>query len=377
VTAAARGLACVALLLAAPQTAASAAAARGQSLNLNVGVTSLYDNNFLEFSSNQLRDFASGSHPLRYAVQSTDDLILEPELALTWELDQGAGRRHALRLRGTGDFHATNGTADFRAWSGRWTESFRRDRRFSAGYYRLPGYYLRQLRDEDLPAALGDARYQRAELDLQILSASWRQGVGRRARVGLAYQHEDRAYVAAFRERDSGTHQGEIQVSWTHLPKRAELDLRVGYRSSQARGTDGDEVGGVRDDDDVSYHGFEGGANYGEEFGRRGRWRVGGDLGYELETRRYESTLASDPYHHGRSDVLNAFQAGVRARHSPHWGFRAFYRFVHNTASLGTTAPPGSDRGTFNTNQVGVSIEWSGDLWRQSKADADAGEGQP
>jgi hypothetical protein len=354
--------------------AAPAAAGRGQSVNLSAGVTSLYDDNVLEYSDNQLRVFADGLHPLRYAVKSTDDVVFEPELALTWQLDQGRGRRHALRWRGEGDFHARNGTADFRSMSLRWTESFSRDRRFSAGYYRLADFYVRQLRDEDLPAALGDSRYRRAQFDLQIASASWQQRLGRRTQVGVAYQHEDRSYNQEFRERDSGTHQGEVRLGWARLPKRGGLDLHLGYRSSDADGTDGDEATGIRDDDDVSYKGIEGGADYRLEFTRRGRWRVGGDLGYGLETRKYDSDLPADTYHFGRSDLLHAFEAGLRLGYRPHLALRGFYRFTNNTASLSTVAPPTSDSGSYRVNQAGLAVEWSGDLWHQAPPDAQEGD---
>lgn len=361
----------LALLAASLIAAAPASAGYGHSVGLGAGITSRYDDNFLQYSDNQLRDFADGLHPLRYAVESTDDAVFEPELSLVWEFDQGRGRRHAIRVRGEGDFHARNGTADFRSMSLRWTEAFRGDRRFSVGYYQLTDFYLRQLRDEDLPAALGDRRYRRAQFDLRIASASWRQRLGRRIQAGLAYQFEDRAYVREFRERDSGTHQGEVRFGWVRLPRRGDLDLHLGYRASDARGTDGDELGGVRDDDDVSYRGLESGVDYRLEFTRRGRWRFGGDLAYEFETRNYDTTLPADKFHYGRDDVLHTLELGVRVGYRPHWAARGFYRLASNTASLGTTAPLTSDSGNYRVNQVGLAVEWSGILWRQPRASAE------
>src|SRR5262249_28672495 len=155
--------------------------------------------------------------------------------AVAWELDQGEGRRHALRLRGDGDLHGRNGTADFRSASARWTETFRHDRRLSLGYYRTDDFYLRQLRDEDLDPALGDLRYRRAQFDLQIGSAGWRQRLGRRLSAGVSYQFEDRRYVPEFRERDSHTHQGELRLEWSRLPHRGVLGLQGSYRVSDAR----------------------------------------------------------------------------------------------------------------------------------------------
>jgi len=357
------------MLFVAPACVHPARAEGRQSLRLDLGIGSNYDDNILSLADHQIRDFESGLHPLRYSIHSVGDGVAEPSIALTWELDQGRGRSHALRLRGGGRYHFRNGTADDAEFSVRWTESFRRGRRLSVGYYRLNDYYFRQLRDEDLPALLGDLRYRRVSFDLQIVSGTWQQRLGRGKQVSLAYQHEKRDYVPEFRERTSGTHQGEIGLTWTRLPRRGRVELLAGYRDSNAEGVDGDEVGGVRDDDDLSYHGFEGGLAGRMEFRRVGSWRWGGDLAYELGTRAYDSPLVTDRYHYGRHDVANAGEVGLRLGYRPHWTLRAWYRLEHNVATLGTSAPPGSDSGSYHVNQVGLAVSWSGAIWHRTEVE--------
>jgi len=352
--------------LATVMNASPAEAASGQSLSATAGFTAGYDDNILEYSDSQLRSFEAGTHPLRFAIQTTDDMIYSPSLALTWELDEGRGRRHALRIRGEGDSHAKNSIADFHSFSASWRESFRRDRRLSVGYFVLPDYYLRQLRDEDLPAALGDSRYRGARFDLQIATASWRQRAGRGREAGLAYRFERRRYNPEFQERNAGLHEGDLSLDWTRLPRRGDVGLHAGYRVSSAQATDGDEVGGVRDDDDLSYHGLTAGIDGRMELARTGPWRLGGDLGYWLETRSYESTLPTDRYHFGRSDLLHAIEVGLRVGYRPHWAMRGSFRFEDNTAHLSTLAPPTSDSGSYRVNQVNLALEWSGGLWHEA-----------
>ncbi len=354
------------LALVACMSAAPTRAAGGQSLGLTAGFSTGYDDNFLELSDNQLRDFEAGTHPLRFAVRTTDDVVYNPWLAITWELDQGRGRRHSLRIRGEGDFHEKNGIADFQSYSVNWRESFRRDRRLSAGYFVLPDFYLRQLRDEDLPAALGDSRYRSAQFDLQIATAGWQQRAGRGRLAGLAYRFERRRYNLDFQERNAGLHQGELSLDWNRLPRRGNVGLQAGYRVSRSQATDGDEVGGVRDDDDLSYHGLVARIDGRMEFKRTGPWRLGGDLAYQLETRQYESKLVADRYHFGRSDVLQIVELGLRVGYRPHWAMRGFFRFEDNSAQLGTPAPPTSDSGSYRVKQLGLALEWSTDLWRRS-----------
>lgn len=356
----------LALALATLVVAPPAEAAGTQRLAVTAGLTTTYDDNILELSDNQLGDFEAGTHPLRFAVKTIDDAVYNPSLALTWEQDQGHGRRHTFRVRGQGDYHGKNGIADVHSFGANWRESFRRDRRLSVGYFVLPDYYLRQLRDEDLPAALGDFRYRGARFDLQIATASWQQRAGRRRLAGIAYRYERRRYNPEFRERNAGLHEGDLSLDWNRLPRRGDIGLHTGYRMSSAQATDGDEVGGVRDDDDLSYHGLLAGIDGRMEFKRTGPWRLGGDLGYELETRRYESTLATDRYHFGRSDVLRAVELGLRIGYRPHWAMRGSFRFEDNTAHLGTTAPPTSDSGSYRVKQLVLALEWSGDLWRKA-----------
>ena len=351
---------------------AQARAAHGQSLNLSAGLGASYDDNFLELSDNQLSDFSSGLHPRRYSVRSTDDVLYAPDLALTWQFDERHGRRHALRARYDGNFHSRNGTADCDAAGLRWTESFPRDRRLSAGWYRLNNFYLRQLRDEDLPAPLGEFRYQRAQFDLDIWSANWRQRLGRSVHAEVAYQFERRAYLPAFRERDSGTHQAELHADWSRLSRSPVLDVHLGYLRSDAKAADGDEAGGVADDDDVSYHGFEGGVGAHTEFRRSGSWRLGGDLAWETEHRAYDSNRLTDRYHYGRHDTMNAVEAGLRLGYRPHWGLRAYYRLQDNAATLGASAPPSSDSGTYRENRFGLQLDWTGRVWHQAAAVAES-----
>ncbi|MEO7736398.1 MAG: hypothetical protein ABIY55_35900, partial [Kofleriaceae bacterium] len=189
-------------------------AARGQSVNLTTRVSSFYDDNFLQYSGDQLQDFQLALHPDRYSIKSSDDLILNPSLAMAWDLDSGRERRHSLRLKGEGNFHRKNRTADFHSLSIGWRESWSRDRRLNLSWYVLPRYYLRQLFDDDaVPVSAGLTKYRRADLRLHIASADWSQRIARNVLLDLGYQYENRDYNHDFDERDSGLHQGEVGVS--------------------------------------------------------------------------------------------------------------------------------------------------------------------
>ncbi len=360
-TASRPALALLGAILATLATDPVAAAAAAQSLTFTAGFGAAYDDNILEYSDAQLRDFESGIHPDRYSLDTRDDLVLSPSLGLAWERDLGAGRRHALRLRGEGSLHDRNGTADFHSVSAGWRESFRRDRRVSLGYYGIPRYYVRQLFDDDVvPAFSGLSRYRRSEFRLHIANAAWSQRVTRGTQAAVQYQFERRDYVRGFDERDSNLHEGQLSFGWTRLPRHGSASLLGAYRQSHARARDHDEQAGTTPDDpDIGYHGYSLGGAGRMEFGRRGRWRWGGDLDYVFEGRRYDSERPADRYHYGRRDTRHTAELGVRATWRPHWSLRAYDRLEDQVAHIGPVTGATTDAGSYRRNQVGLAIEWS------------------
>ena len=353
-------------------TLGTADAGAAQRVNLTLGLGAIYDTNLLKYSADQRTLFESGTRPDRFSIHSLDDLTWNPFVALAWDADAGRGRHHILRLKSEGEFHDRNPTADFHSISAGWRETWRGGRRFSVGYYGLPHYYLRQLVDEDYVTPFpGLALHRRAQFDLQIASTSWGQRIARNTDTELAYQFENRRYVPDFRERDSKTHQGELTFGFTGLPDRGSIDVSGGWRVSNAKGVDGDEVAGAPpDDQDLTYHGPIASVRGRAELGRTARWRVIGDAGYQFGSRTYDSKVPADRFHFGRRDALNAVELGLRAQFRPHLSARGFFRHESNNAHHGANVASTTDLGSYSQNQVGLVVDWSGAIWRSQRATA-------
>jgi hypothetical protein len=351
-----------------PAAPRAARAEQGQSIDLSLGSSALYDDNFLQYSSDQLRVFASGLKPDRFSIRTSDDLLIGPYVSLTWMNEMRKARSRSLRLKWSGEFHKKNGTADLRTYSATWRETFSRSRRLTLYGYWLPSFYLRQLSDEDAVVAYpGLSKYRRVEFDLGIGALSWRQRITGKTRGEIKYQYEHRSYSPDFVERTSGTHQGELGVEFYRFPSRGSLEVHGGYRVSKAKAADSDTVG---DDPDVSYHGIIAGLGWRMDLARKRAWKLGASAGYEFGTRAYDSSLPTDKYHYKRDDTLNTIDVALRWALPPHWAVRGVYSFGHNSAHLGTQAPPSSDAGSYTENAVGLAVDWSGSLWRQAKAAA-------
>jgi hypothetical protein len=340
--------------------AATARAERGQSLALAAGISSWYDSNLLQYSDPQISQFESGAFPDRFAIDSIDDITLGPSLALTWELDQGGGRRHSVRVRGDGDFHATNSTADFQSMSLTWREYFRGGHRLSMRGYYLPSYYLRQLRD------VSTGVYERAEFSLAIGEVGWVQTIKRGVQISFDFQFERRVYSPFFPERTSNTYQTELGLGLDRLPHRGGLDFSLAYRKSLADGADYPSAY-----PDVSYHGWWAGANGRMEFGGGDKVRFGGDLAYKIESRTYDSERPTDRSHYGRSDIANTIEVGLLVHVRPHWTVRAFEHFDTNSATYAPLASLSSDPGSYDQNVLGLEVTWNGAVWKQDSGTGD------
>jgi len=364
--------AAVSFLAAASLLCASggAEAARGQSVTLGLAFSSTYSDNILQYSDAQIALFESGLKPNQFSIDASDDLLLGPAASLTWSKEVGPRRSRSLRVRWSGEFHKKNATADFSSYSATWRESFSRGGQLTILGYWLPGFYLRQLYDEDVnPPYVALSKYRRAKFDLGIGTASWRQRIVGRTRAEIEYRYEHRAYNADFEERTSGLHQGELGLEVYRLPGRGTLGIYGAYRVSDAKGSDADSAA----DPDVSYHGVIAGIGWHMELAREKGWGLGADLGYELGTRDYDSKLPSDKYHYGRNDVFHTVDVGVRLTLPQRRGLHGFYQLATNSANLATLAPPSSDAGSYTENEFGLSLDWSGAIWRQSDV---AGDGE-
>ena len=163
-------------------------------------------------------------------------------------------------------------------------------------------------------------------------------------------------------------------MAWERLPRAGRLRLGAGYTKRDARADDGNGApGGDPDETDLSYHGGGLDVGGGVELARGRGFSVAGDMRYELEMRRYDSSRPADDSHYGREDRFYAIEFGLGAGIGPAWWVRGFYRIERNRADYGTTAPPGSEVGGYHVNQAGLVLEWSAGLWRRTTGPPQSG----
>jgi len=331
-----------------------------ESIRIGVGLTSSYTDNLLQYSDEQVRQFTEGTAPTHYSIESIDDGVWRPALSLTWETEGSQGRGREIRLGGSGEFHARNGTADFRSMGLAWRESFRGEGRLALSGSYIPSYYLRQLFDEDVPTGAG-SRYRRADFSLLVGSVGWTQPLADRVRGEISYRYEHRGYNDDFLERTSQTHQGEAGVEWLR-PRGGRLELHGGYRTSIAKADDMDNI--ANDDPDIGYHGLVAGVGGRLTILGHRRPRTGLYGSYEVARRSYGSQVAGDVSHNGREDTRQEIEVGVRGEPNARFTARAFYRHEGNRANFPAGGGAALNPGSYDENQVGIALDWSAVLWQ-------------
>ena len=343
---------------------ATAGAARGQSLAVTAGLASYFDDNILNYSSEQIHDLDSGQYPYRFGVSQVGDWVYHPALAVLWQSQLDGGRRRMVSVGGEGDVFQTNDIANFGEIGMTWREVFARGRRLSLSYSYSPSSYMRRLYDADLASLPSSERYRDASVSLHSGGVSWRQSVPGASWLDLSYRYDRTRYEPEFRERDSDTHQADIGLGWERRPRPSSFRLYAGYVKRDARADDG--ISPPSNEPDLGYHGFETGAGGSMELLHGRTWSCVGDARYDLELRWFDSDRPVDHSHYGRRDRLHRIELGLGARTGPHWSARGFFRIGDNYARYGSTAAPGSEVGGYHDNQAGVEIQWSGELWRRN-----------
>jgi hypothetical protein len=271
-----------------------------------------YDNNLCSYSDDDLDLFVDQLEPDRFRIETYDDLVFLPSL----EFKVGYGRsafRSGLDARYRANLYTGNSIKNYQTLRLEFNQRLFDFSSVSLGYSYLPSFYIRDIKDFDLPAD-AENRYRKMEFERR---AGWLDvSVPATDRLEFSGGYERRVYdyCDSFNEydgvADSYKAQAEIDL-WDYRPS-----FEYTFRTYDARGYD--EPGETKqgsDDSDASYEQDQ----YQITLGLPGFrvHRVEGDLtlGFRFADRYYTSKkpFEDDPYHSGREDALTKGWVTMRA----------------------------------------------------------------
>lgn len=323
---------------------------------LGTGLTTAYDDNFLDYSERDLFAFQYRLNPPRFAVNTTDDLILSPYLDVEW---QSHGSRPVSVIAHVVDHrYTTNTIRDHFEYRLEYTLRPVPHWRLALTGSFLPQYYLRQYSDDDVPnpypllPRYREGRYQQAGAGV---GAEWRPARGWRTQ--FAYEYARRQFLGALAERDENRH---TLRAGARTPKLGWLRPRLKAMAALAlaRGGDGDENGGPPDDPDVSTRTVGGGLDL--EASLRARDPSLALLQtLDLEDRAYTTKDPTDQERFHRSVLGLELQWTLSLGLRSGWQLAASYGFErqHLTGSL-TGIQEFTDAESYRRQRIALTVGW-------------------
>ena len=331
------------------------APARGGTLDIGVRLTSIYDDNLLEYSSRDLQEFFKRVNPPRFDIETSDDLSFVSRLEATWSGE--AAHAPSLQLHASDSRQLRNGIRDHQSYGLRLAKSFASHQSFTLALGYLPRYYLRTLWEDDRPVPYRKLpRYQPAEYRQYSLAAAY----GRRVAglgVRLDWEHRRTDYLDGFPERDSNSDSLDLSISPRGLG-RLRFSLRAGFRRVAARGSDGDESA-TPDDPDISSHTYGAGIAASYSLRRdRPSLRVRQALDYHVRT--FGTTDVRDALHFGRQDRAFSGNWGLVLGLGSQFQIRGSYELaLQRTGALPDATESGADAGDFTAHRVSLGLGWT------------------
>jgi hypothetical protein len=296
--------------------AAPAAAASGRSrptwqTGATVGLETIYDDNFLRYSDDYLRDFHAGVAPYKFKIDRQDSHILAPSFEVFAQrkvLDWG-NLRFRFRWKRwqyvQGDVK-TNSSYDWyvrQFWSG--------GRSLELWYSYAPEQYIRELSDRSpLAPPSSELEWLPFRYTRNVFSLIWRQKLLDDVNLKLLLNRSLRYYNQPFMENDIKDVGLRATVYWSvHRDWRLTFDY--GYTHAPARGAD--EVGEMRENSDDSDPSYDRDL-YQIDVSWRPAWAkpvfdaVGLSAQHQLYWFTSAKPLLDDPYHVGRKDKVWSLQ---------------------------------------------------------------------
>ncbi len=224
--------------LAAAQTSARAQeTAEGRNwLGGIVGVSTLYNDNLLDYSPGDLLLLDNSLKPAKFAVKRSFDVLYGLRARINFSPDLLEGENTTVHVRFGRWFDAVNSIRDFTSWGGGIKQSFWKKNYIAAGFNVLPSYYLRSLYYSHLRSSVRlRSQYLEAWLEKHSYSMELGRQFNSRLTCSVGYEQIVTDYNQEFTERGNRTHSVTLDaaVKITHWLR---TEAGAGHAISWAKG---------------------------------------------------------------------------------------------------------------------------------------------
>ena len=346
-------------LLACALLALPASAARGAEpdpFRLRLSVQAGYDDNILQLSEDELREFEEDPDPDQFLIESTDDVITRARAELRWETNLWKERRTYWSARITAYIYATNDVKDYEEYLVGVDQEIHRPSRHRSWveleYTRTPSRYSREITDDDAALAAGTRIRESLIQETDEYWLSYRQRIlGRALELEGGYRLEVMEYGTHFPERDA------VRSTWVLQGRSEPLETwPFQFTISEEFGTndaEGNLASTTFEDDDPSYTFYT--TTIQAEF----PWSGGHfEAEIEIEYRNYTTDNPLDTVRFDREDDRRTYTGRVEQTLSPGLLSFAEYRRRDVDADLPREAAATDEDTDYVEDLVLLGIRW-------------------
>ncbi len=258
--------------------------------DIDIEIQTIYDDNILNYSDSDLDQMDDpGAPDNKFAVESKDDVIINPEIDIVYKTKL---LKHSFHLGFKTDYYYYNENDVKRHWRFEtyFKRYFKRGTFFQGSVSYLPDYYYRN------SFITGDG-YHEAKFDKISLNARMVYRLFKSTSVSVNYTYSDKDFIEIFDERDIYEH--EVGGTLVYRPVKLWKGW-IGYEYSHAVGAGADNSSHTRD---TSYDGNKftlGSRFYLKGLGRKS-FQIAGKVSYELV--QFQTMKITDIYRLGREDT--------------------------------------------------------------------------
>jgi hypothetical protein len=330
--------------------------------NMNLSLSSVYDNNVLRNSEKYLQRFRDNEDEGRFHITRYDDLIMKYEARISFT-EKIIGNRTSI-FSAFAD-HNSFSYNSVKTWSniGLSLQQFvSTPLSFNVSYSYIPDYYIKHYRDFDWINVLGytPATFKPMSFSKNDLSLWLQYNIIASTKARIYFSYLNYHYNQHFTEYDSENLLYGLRL-FHNFNKNITADAGYRYITSDAKGYDSPgETKLISDDGDASYneHNYFGGIEVQLPKAFNLKNNIGLSAQYSLRNYTTHKTGEEDRVHSGRFDNYLSFTISYNIELVKNISLSAFFRRINRESDTDIEANREylSDEKDYSQNLLGLSF---------------------
>jgi len=322
--------------------------ATGLNFSHRVFLDTYYTDNVLNLSESSLDEFDGGTHPEKYDLETSDDLVTSVRLWLDVKHRYVLGHTSIQRLVLKFEKHWSNDLLDGGYIQLKHRQYLSKSVRVMADYFYYPEIYVNQY----IPALKDVADYK----EYSYAENAWRCTVewDVTPALELAYRAEftQKYYNKYFTEYDASGLKHRLAASY-RVSDKLRISGFAAYESDDADGEDAyPDVSAITQIKDASYQENQTGISL--DFAVTPSWKITADAQYQM--RFYQSDVAGDTYHLGRDDYRTDLRLEVETSQWKNLRIQPWWHLEKREVSSPFAEVKSAKE--YVTNEMGVTVRF-------------------